>query len=105
MYGLLVPCQELLEQSEKAKKNLSYQVHLYIKEFPLFLKSVNLSISAEVSLVLMAERSRAYVYDCSGVTKTSSCSNLLATYAKERLLPSMYKKHSNRVLWVIEFVS
>ena len=29
------------------------------------------------SSVLMAERSRAYVYNCCGATKTSVCSNLL----------------------------
>ena len=36
----------------------------------------------------MAERSRAYVYDCCGATKTSPRSNLLTTYVKERLFPS-----------------
>ena len=36
----------------------------------------------------MAERSRAYVYDCYGATKTNSRSILLATYVKERLSPS-----------------
>ena len=36
----------------------------------------------------MAERSRAYVYDCYGATKTSPRLNMLATYVKERLSPS-----------------
>ena len=31
------------------------------------------------SLVSMAQRSRAYVYDCCGATKTTLCSNLLRT--------------------------
>ena len=35
----------------------------------------------------MAERSRAYVYDCCGATKTSPRSKLLETYEKE-ILPS-----------------
>ena len=40
----------------------------------------------------MADWSRAYIYDCYGETKTSSRSNLLATYVKERFLPSTKKK-------------
>ena len=54
----------------------------------------------------MAKQSRAsarYVCDCCGATKTSLRSNPLATYVKETF--AEYKKHSNRVLWVIEFVS
>ena len=47
---------------------------------------------------------RRYVYDCCGATQTSPCWNLLRTYVKERLLPSK-KEHSNRMLWVLEFVS
>ena len=39
----------------------------------------------------MAERFRAYVYDCCGATKTSLCSNPLATYVKERLSLSIKK--------------
>ena len=54
----------------------------------------------------MAKRSRAYVYDCYGVAKTSLCYNLLPTYVKERLSP----RTKNTVtecygLWVVEFVS
>ena len=56
--------------------------------------SVNLAIDFKIDLldavltlfvssVSMAERSRAYVYDCWGATKTSLHLNLLATYEKE----------------------
>ena len=50
----------------------------------------------------MAEQSRAYVYDCCGVTETSPHSNPLVTYEKE-----IFAKYKNTVteLWVIEFVS
>ena len=39
------------------------------------------------SSVSMTKRSRAYVYDSCGVTKTSLRSNPLTTYVKETLLP------------------
>ena len=38
------------------------------------------------SLVSMAERSRAYVYDCRGATKTSPGLNPLKTYVKESMI-------------------
>ena len=55
-----------------------------------------------LSWVLMAERSRAYVYDCCDATKTSPGSNPLATYEKEI---SLSTKNTVTELWVIEFVS
>ena len=39
-----------------------------------------IEIRNQISLVLMAERSRAYVYDSCHATKTNPCSNPLATY-------------------------
>ena len=48
----------------------------------------------------MAERSRVYVYDCCGATKTSLRSNPLMT---NEILPST--KNTVTELWVIEFVS
>ena len=68
-----------------------------------FIRFLNIS-TIQIVTSLMAELSRAYVYECCGATKTSPRLNLLTTYVKERLFPST-KKHSNRVFWVIEFVS
>ena len=46
-----------------------------------------IQVTLSNSSVSMAERSRAYVYDCCGVIKTSPRLNLLPTYEKE-ILPN-----------------
>ena len=62
-----------------------YEIPCILKLFVLIVSPLT---AAAVSSVSMAERSRAYVYDCCGATKTSRRSTPLATYVKERLSPS-----------------
>ena len=46
----------------------------------------------------MAERSRAYVYDCCGATKTTPRLNPLTTYEKEILLSLSANSLQNNIL-------
>jgi hypothetical protein len=53
----------------------------------------------------MADRSRAYVYDCCGATKTTPYLNPLTTYEKEIILSLSAHSLQNNILLIGEWQS